>query len=234
MKKVVAIHIALLMITGFCYSSPVSEEFLVDMAGMKKRIEEGSSLKAKITVTNKSISGFIPNISAELRREGSKVYYKVMHLEYLFVPGKSYMVDHKSKTISYSIYDNSKVVKFDRLMPNMDSVLSVYDSVVYKGMVFGKRKYCIYSAASIIKYTELYFDPITSFVSKLVYQYNPEHIDEDATLIVEYTDVDFNPMFRKDEFSESRFVSVSGGNRSPVSTYYGYRVERAITDFDKY
>jgi hypothetical protein len=65
--------------------------------------------------------------------------------------------------------------KVDRNSPVMvmDSILKIADSVVYKGTSGGALKYSIYDSNSIITRTDLYVDPGTRLISKILYQYAP-------------------------------------------------------------
>lgn len=227
-------QLVILLVVTICLKAQDGKRmFLADMDSMRIYTGATGKLNAELVVINKGVENFIPEIKAEIHKDGALVYYKVLHLEYLFAEKNSVIVNHKSRTIAYTTKDG-KVEDIFPSIPNMDSLAAIYDSVNYVGAVKGSRKYEVFCSKYYISKIELYYNPATHFVSKLIYHYNQSIIGEDAVVTVEYRNVDLNPSFRQNEFSESRFIMQKGKQFVPAAVLEGYTVSEAKTSMGKY
>ncbi len=231
MKNVFILVFILIQFAGIsCFAQGI-DEYVSDMEKMKNKLQ--SNFSVEIAVTNQSLKGFSPTIKAVIHKNGSDVNYVMMHMEYLFTSKYTIMVDHRKKNISYTkpTIANGTLKQW---VPPMDTLLMLNDSVVYKGLINGLKKYCIYNSRNIIKYAEIYFDPKIDFVSKMIYTYNAELIGDDGSVSIEYSKVDFAPVFKSNEFYESRYIKVNGKEIIPASSLVGYSISAANTDVENY
>lgn len=234
MRTVLSTVAALLYVSIVFAGSGDDEMFANDIKSVSLKLAVEQKFTAEIVILNKSVSGFLPSVNAVIHRSGVNAHISFMKMEYLFTAKRSIVVDHKRKFIAYSTPTVKQQDVMKRLLPAIDSFSHLYDSVVYKGTVDGKRKYCVYKSKGLIMYAEVYFDPVTGFFSKLLYRYNPELTGEEGIIIIEYRNVSFSPAFDSDEFDDKKFISLKNGTVVPARALSGYSISEAQTSFDNY
>jgi hypothetical protein len=207
--------------------------FTVDLDSMQAKLGKEKKFSAELIVTNKNVAGFMHSITATIHRKGDCMYYKLMQLEYLFAEKHSVIVNHKARSIAY-VGKDEKGSSIKPAMPELDSVLMLYDSVVCQGEINGTRKYVIYNHNGLISKCEAYFNPSVMFFTKLVYKYNRDILGEEATIEVDYKDIQYAPVFSDNEFSENRFIVKKGKAWVPVPALQGYSITEGKTDFGEY
>lgn len=99
-------------------------------------------------------------------RSGEKYYSKFKDSEMIKVDGKVVIVNHQNKTIQF--FEEAKDKKVESFSIPMDSLMSGYDSVVYKGNVGGDKCYVIYDQSAQYPVMEIFIDSKSNFVSRMV------------------------------------------------------------------
>lgn len=121
-------------------------------------------------------------------------------------------------------------------MVDMDTLLGSCSSVEYKllagDLKFYKMKFdgVLFSEYDAI---EVYIDPKSNFISRLMLYYRVElDLDEEGSacakdkprMEIVYSNIDTNPVFNTDQFSETRMLRPNGKSFSPAPAYSKFRI----------
>jgi hypothetical protein len=137
----------------------------------------------------------------------------------------TFIIDNEEKSITY-FKPNNVSVKVPESMPNIDSLMSLNDSVLYKGENAETRHFCFYSSANAIKKTDIYISKSNYFIKKIIYQY-AESTDEETfdmdRLIIDYKIISTEKI---DEavFSENKYLKIENKKITPVGVYQKYKL----------
>lgn len=106
--------------------------------------------------------------------KSEKGYYsRFMNDELISDKNGTVILNHEQKTMHY--FDGTNKTK-KGFLPQPDS-LSSADSAVYLGLENGMKHILIYHRNSFIERTEIYINPATSLLSRIVYYYPPANED---------------------------------------------------------
>lgn len=105
----------------------------------------------------------------------------------------------------------------------MDSLLNRNDSVLFKGVEGGKKKYIVHTSSASIIRSEIYLDQHTGLCSKLVYYYKADRYTGSEKVIVEYEHMNESPVFGEDDFSEKKYATYNGKVLKPAPAYSNYK-----------
>jgi len=133
------------------------------------------------------------------------------------------ILNHATK--SMYCFDGDEGKRKRSFVPELDSLAATADSLVYKGMVNDMKLIVAYHKNSFILKTEIFIDPSTSLMSRLVYYYPPAN--EEFTADAFKTEVIYEKI-SFDEPDESLFATGSYVQRknktwvaaAPWSTYH--------------
>lgn len=223
--KLITLIVVFFTSAGFRWAGG-KEMFIADVNHMQDLLNNSTGLSMRVSVGNISISGAVPQVSAEVKRKGTEVYYKLMGNEYLFTNKHTVMVDHSKKLIAYSPADPVYRNLVFSMLPSVDSVLRFFDSVSLKGSAKGEHRYMIYNKRSPIKSIEAFYNTEIGFFTKFIYEYDEEYGGDAGKIAVIYSDINFNTKFSDLEFSVSRFVSVKGDQIMGVGALSKYSVTK--------
>lgn len=137
------------------------------------------------------------------------------------VINKNYMVTFQkmNKVIAFQKH-NTAVLKQTQPMPNITALLDNKDQEIkYKGMLDGKHFYTIKNSEPTIPTIELYFDPNTHLVHKLVYHFIEGHKDDLTKLEMNLSYLDAS-LFTDATFSEKQFVTVNANGEVALKNKY--------------
>ncbi len=139
------------------------------------------------------------------------------------------IVDHAEKSITYfdKTTQDKRRPQFDP--PSVDSLLHLSDSVKYNGVRDGKNMFIFYKGSGMVRRTELFTDPSTHLILKIIYYYAPSGEDEDYG-IFKAEIVYSNYSTTKPEerfFSEKQFVEKKGDAMTPSAAFKTYQLIKA-------
>lgn len=165
-------------------------------------------------------------------KSGNATYSNLLGIISLSNSKATVTLDSNEQTIVVSdpMKDN-----FDPKMIELDTMLKLCSSIEYKELD-GIRYYKLrFDKLLISEYNaiEVYIDSKTNLLSRLTLFFRIEmDLDEEGSeystdkprLEIVYTNVNTNPVFNKDQFSETKYVAMQGGNVSAAPAYSKFKV----------
>ena len=177
---------------------------------------------AKISIDNQK--GFY-------RRNGSSICNRLMNYESLTAEGKTLIVDESERKIT--IGKASKVPMPGPASIDIEKSISLFGKITLSDISRNEKCYHLTlkkNAAAFYEKIEVYFNPQTYTVSRMVFYYS-RAVDfsggtkaQKPRVELQFNDVVTKPRFSDDEFSFSRFVVKKGKLYQPSEKYKGYKV----------
>jgi hypothetical protein len=216
------------------FSLPVfSQDLKKDMQNMVSYYNNAASLSINIKVNvyqDKSSSASLAQ-NAKIRKKGRNFFYELNDTRMLLSEKSLLMIHENEKDILCRDITSKEYDEFLKnfITSNLDSVISSYDSLKFKGNIDNDKYYVVYTPKGAIVKTDLYINASSHGLSKLVYYYND--------LLGAYYKVEifFNnstATVDNDVFSEEKYIIKSGGKYKLTPAYSNYHLIIAEHDED--
>jgi hypothetical protein len=188
------------------------------------------NLSADVSVTIYSGRNDKTGTQAEkgmIRKAGKKYYSKFGTEEMISNEQGTLLVDHSIKEMMFF----EKVPRKMRLdansgFPGIDSLVTLSDSVRSRGIKEGLKLFSFYDRTQAAVQTDIYVDPATNLVRRIVYWYNESMQEEYGAykIVVEYSGYSFkdpDPAF----FSAKKYITLTKGRPAATAAYKHYNLE---------
>jgi hypothetical protein len=129
------------------------------------------------------VSGGAANIvhTSEIKKKGLKVWVKTEGIEYQFTPDYVLLINENEKLITYSKgigeKDYKEVLGRSGVVPNIDTLLNVIDSVHFSKDDKGNRKYQLFFSHPLFNSITFVLRPDLTY-SSLEYSYSSDLVSE--------------------------------------------------------
>ncbi len=135
------------------------------------------------------------------------------------------IIDHEKKTIIY-LEASNKFQMQKSVIPDIDSLLALDDSVIYRGVKSGLKSFSFFSPRSQIYRTDLYVDANTQFIKRIIYYYPEANYEDNYDIdhiIIDYKNINLK---QRDNsfFSENLFVTTVKGKLTLTDKYKKYNL----------
>ena len=160
-----------------------------------------------------------------MKKSGKNYHSKFGTDEMLINAKTTLIIDNKKKQITFFEPNNTKI-KTPAQLPNIDSMLTVMDSVIYKGEDGDSKHFCFYSAGSPIKQTDIYVYKKNSFVKRIIYYYKENSKEENYDMykiINDYKNIKLDKL-TENEFSENKYITIEQGKVKVAPAYQSYKL----------
>lgn len=206
-----------------------AQDFKQDLVKMQAAYAGIKNLVANVEINVYSSAfstALLVKKTALLKKEEDNYYYELGDIFMLLNKKHSILANKEDKQIVYSERDvkEEKKYAYSFISPSLDSVFKTYDSVAFKGIESGQKKYTVYTGRSLIVKTDIVLNENTFFITKVIYYYDPQKIPTGNKVMIEYKSMDTSPVFSKNDFSDSIFIRFSGNNAYPAARFAGYYV----------
>lgn len=162
----------------------------------------------------------------KIRKRDNSYYSSFGGRETIINERGQFIIDHENISIDVFAPTPQKRTDLASMMQGMDLVKQHYDSVNYKGVTQGMKKYTAYTSSGIIQRTDFYFNKLQGYLQKIVYYYPPDNkSDSYGTYKVEitYERVSEEPV-SMNWFSENKFLSSVNARYVLNEKYAGYKL----------
>lgn len=160
-----------------------------------------------------------------MKKSGTNYYSNFDKKQLLSNKNGIFIIDDKEKSIHYYKLNKDMDGKMNQ-MPNVDSLVKLSDSVMFKGEEGNTKHYCFYDDESYIFKTDMYVNNVTHFITKIIYHYKEAQEDESTEMdrvCILYKNISVEKI---DEiaFSEKKFVTIESGQVKPTEAYKKYKL----------
>jgi len=166
---------------------------------------------------------------AVLSRKGDSYHYQIGEIETMTTPSYKIAADHEDKALTFDKVRNPSERSETQFGLDMETALEACDSVSLSEPTPGTRKITLEIALPDLERVELYFDPKTHLMQKVILFYREEEEWEEnkpatqARMELIYQKQDAHPVFAKDLFSIDRFVrKIDNGGFTPAPRFKNY------------
>jgi hypothetical protein len=154
-------------------------------------------------------------------------YSTFLQDEYLKTEDKIIVVDHLDKEI-HVFPNNDKKLQGKNSTPVvvMDSIIKISDSIRYKGISNGSKLFIIYDSKELVYKTELYSNPQSNMLEKIVYYYRESNDEDDygtERVIIQYRNYQ-SVTIDKSLLLEKTFIITKGKKIIPVEKFKNYKI----------
>jgi mannose-1-phosphate guanylyltransferase len=160
-----------------------------------------------------------------MKKSGTNYYSSFDKKEFLSNSNGIFIIDDREKSIQYYHRNNNLAEKMSQ-MPNVDSLMALSDSSVFKGEEDNAKHYCFYNSESYIFKTEMYVDKTTNFVNKIIYHYKEAAEDESTEMdrvCIVYKNINQDKI-EEHIFSEKKYVTIESGKVQATEAYKKYKL----------
>lgn len=161
--------------------------------------------------------------STVLKKNKNNYLYRVDNVTMLYTDKCYILVNDLEKSIFFSDNPGAQAAIANPL-PDVDSLIGKCDSVVFKGVAKSCNYYILYSSKEVIMETHLYVDVKTFLINKIIYYYDKDIYPVNNKVEIDYIKTDLAPVFARNEFSVSKFISRTKDELKPVASYSGYHI----------
>jgi hypothetical protein len=200
-----------------------------DFEAMQTRYKSVINFRTQATITANVAGAAAKNASkhhTEINKRGEDFLYSVDDKTILINAGCALVIDHDQKMIVYQKREinTALIAPAPAITPQIDSLLGIYKTIEYKGIVNGRKKYFLTIEDAILYQMELYFSEETLFLEKTVCWYKNEETEMNTEVTTEYKNTTTDPVFAADLFSEKKYIQQKGANLQPQSAYKAYEL----------
>lgn len=165
--------------TGFYLPGQSAQQELRAAAAAFRNYENLSmEVSAYVYATPRAASGTLIG-KGKMSKSAKGYYSRFQDDEMVANTSCTVIINHAAKTI-HIFNDDQRRKRKDSFIPQLDSMNNGNDSMVYRGIVDGMKLVVIYSKNSYVRQTEVYINPSTSLMSRIVYYYAPPTEDYTA------------------------------------------------------
>ncbi|OFX83090.1 MAG: hypothetical protein A2W99_13365 [Bacteroidetes bacterium GWF2_33_16] len=141
-------------------------------------------------------------------------------------------IDHKNKRIVIAEPENSFNVLPDGMASKLELLLSYCEKVLYVDISKNTGKYVLVMPSYTYKQFEFEFNKQTYLLEKLIMivneklieNYNPESSDDKLKIVIEYNNINLNPVFSNNEFTTWKYITNDGNVFKLTKEYQNYTI----------
>jgi len=167
----------------------------------------------------------------EISKMGTALIYHIDEMSMMKNSKELIMIDHQSKYLFWG--EPSKKVKKqkvkDLMLPNIDSLLTLYETIDYKGIKNGAKVYHLKFKNLTFSRAILAIDEKTGFIKKLSYGYEQGIIKQKIWVETIFESTSAAPDFDKRIFKKSFYLKTEGAACTPLGAYKAYKVSQLKT-----
>jgi hypothetical protein len=168
----------------------------------------------------------LQQLTAVIKKQGENTCYTMGKITMLVNEKCMLYLDEQEKRMVYTIRDTKKIVPdLNQYTAIVDSLLDRNDSVIFNGSKNDEKKYTLYTSKQEIMRAEVYIDQRLNTLSKLVYYYKSRKNTEFEKVSIDYDHITMAAVFKPADFSESKYVLVTGKKLTPAAGFAGYQIE---------
>jgi outer membrane lipoprotein-sorting protein len=211
-----------------------AQDFKADMQKMQDAYKNIKKMSAVITISiypNAASAQALANKTAVLKKQDDNYFYSLDEMILVMNEKYSVMVYKADRQIICSDRNlgEEKKAAYAFASPAIDSLLSKYKSVEYKGIQEGCKQYVVQTIGAINR-TELSIDASTYLINSVTYYYDPEKVPDAGKVTVQYKINEGGSDISASDFSEKQFFTRSGDHYVPSKSYKGYIVSKINPD----
>ena len=205
-----------------------SQNFKADLEKMQEVYSSANEFYAKINVKayTDGINGK-PAIEkkAIIKKSGKRYLYTLDQITMLMNNEYLIMVNNDEKVIIFEEIEEAEQPSVNQIVaPNLDSILSEYKSVEYKGVVSGDKHYVVQNEKGPIDKVELFFDVNTFFLEKIIYRYNQSVLKQKGLTVITFSAISTKPKFKAETFAATQFFRKIKNTYEPGLSYKDFEV----------
>lgn len=169
--------------------------------------------------------------NCEISKMGSSLVYHIDDMSMMKNNKELIMIDHQSKYLFWGqAQKKAKKQKIkDLMLPNMDSLLTFYEEIDYKGIQNGAKVYHLKFKNLAFSRAVLEIDEKTGFIKKLSYGYEKGIVKQKIWVETVFKSTSSNPDFDKRIFKKSYYLKTEGTVCVPLGKYKAYKVSELKT-----
>ena len=161
---------------------------------------------------------------AEVRKGKNKYYLKLHGMETIISNGVFLQANHDFKSL---ILDTARAAYSSSIGIPLDSLEGLYQGVKYTKIDSTTASYSIPSMGKGISHTDIQFNPRTYEINQIeIFFYDMRKGAKKGTLRnklrINYTEVDFTPLFNEESFSHSKYLYKTSNTYKVKKAYQKY------------
>jgi hypothetical protein len=188
--------------------------------------QENLSIKTQVRFYNSAVAGARPtmSITSSVKKRGTAYLYETSDSDILINEQFLLMVHRKDKKIVYKPHTKEQYSASLRNMTtaNIDSILTLNDSIRYLGIKNGGRTYSIFNARASIRHADITFDSSDARLRYIVYHY-AKGKEAAAKAEIEFI-YEEAATGKEDSFLESHYVERKNKILVPAPAFKAYKV----------
>lgn len=168
------------------------------------------------------------SLTGKIKQSGANRYQKIGDVEIITNQKYHLITDHEDKIIMIGEVQSSSPMDFLNKL-SVDSALKIYKEVVPVPTAKNQKAYrmTFLDEESAYKAVAIYFNATSFLVEKIIFYYHDGLDDEgqfekDKRIEMSFFNINKNPQFQANDFSESRFLKKVNGQFSLLPTYQSY------------
>ena len=220
--------ITLLFILSCPVSNAQSRGVIEELWKVRDAYLNAKHFSADVTASGYNRTGKTPVFTAvgTFRKNESGYYSRFMNDELISNKNCTVIIDHYDKSITWFDPVGAKAKKIKQEIVQLDSLMQRADSVISLGTQNGLRKFSIYEHAADIVQTDLFIDPVSIFIKRIVYYYRAPDDEQDIELA--YMEITYKNIstanIPADKFSEKKCIDYRNGKPVPTGSCSGYEL----------
>jgi outer membrane lipoprotein-sorting protein len=231
MKKVRSIITLLL----FYYGSCIAQDAKADFERINKRYDESRNIEMKVKYElYQDYTGKTPfqTMEGEVKRAGDYMIFKLGPMEVIHNSRFEVIVDQDEKEIAL-LEHKTKLFDWNNklFLSRFDQTLKLYEKVDFHSDK-NSATYDLKPKSGGFSRIIIHFDKTNYTITGMVLYYRVAQIlNEDGVgkkdtprIEINYSDIKLNPGLKKEEFSENKYVALSGGKYVCTPSYQGYKL----------
>lgn len=217
-----------LLLTLMCMITQIvmGQNLAEDLKQIHQVYENVENLRARIVTKEYSGEGEPETESYTVLKQGTSFLYKIENTVTLMNDEYLLSINHDNKEIictrQYSNDPNEKV-EAQKFVPNLDSLVKLYETVRYLGVENGQKSYELEKEGSMISKVRFSIDTKSYLITNMVYHYNEDYVVGGKTEL-SFTTFDTKPVFKSGTFSSSKYIKQEGGSLVLTAAYKDYRL----------
>ena len=169
--------------------------------------------------------------NCEISKMGSALVYHIDEMSMIKNDKELIMIDHQSRYLFWGQAQKKakKQQIKDLMLPTMDSLLTFYEEIDYKGVQNGAKVYHLKFKNLAFSRAVLEIDQQTGFIKKLSYGYEKGIVQQKIWVETVFKSTSAAPNFDKRIFKKSYYLKTEGTVCTPLGKYKAYKVSELKT-----
>lgn len=198
-----------LLVFGW-WSTAMAQDLKADLTAISQMNQKAQQFHAVAHVKvypNAQTSTPLMQNKYEIKKQGNAFYYQMDGQRMLLNDHCQLTINDDDKTVVYTKSTEPVDWSAQDMLPDVDSLMRQYDSVVFVGQQKALKTYLIYNSKSPIAKTELTINPTKKSIVAITYSYNNKFYAVNNYVKVTYSTWSYAPNFSAATFSENNFIT---------------------------